>query len=251
MATSVLSSPRVVPVNVAGHLKTPSHRRFQEGPAYKWLWIGVFALLCLMPGVSRLSAQSLVANENGTQPKTNGQDIYGKSLEQLMNLKITSVSRREEKFSRTPAAILVITQEDIKRSGATSVPGLLRMVPGVDVARIMGDRWAISIRGFNDVYSSKLLVLIDGRTVYTPGFSGVYWNQLDVPLDDIERIEVIRGPGGTAWGANAVNGVINIITKNSKETQGTTLKAAAGSEKGVVGDLQNGGKISYYRAFAR
>jgi iron complex outermembrane receptor protein len=124
----------------------------------------------------------------------------------------------------------VINQEDIRRSGATNIPDLLRMAPGVDVAQIDANTWAISIRGFNDRYANKVLVLIDGRTVYTPTTSGVYWDQLDVPLEDIDRIEVIRGPGGTVWGANAVNGVINIITKSAKDTQGGVVSAGAGSQ---------------------
>jgi iron complex outermembrane recepter protein len=202
-----------------------------------WRRTACFVLLCLLAGVACLRAQDAAQNVNGTPPQGNEQNIYSKSLEDLMNMKITSVSRRAEKLSRTPAAIYVITQEDIERSGATNIPDLLRMVPGVNVAQIDANRWAISIRDFNDVYSNKLLVLIDERTVYTPLFAGVYWDQLDVPLQDIERIEVIRGPGGTAWGANAVNGVINIITKNSKDTQGPTMTAGAGSEEGNLDDV--------------
>ena len=169
-----------------------------------------------------------------------------------MNVEVTLVSRKPEKLSRTPAAVYVITQEDIQRSGAVNIPDLLRMVPGVDVAQVDANRWAISIRGFNDVYSSKLLVLIDGRTVYDPVFSGVYWDENDVPLDDIECIEVIRGPGGTVWGANAVNGVINIITKSARDTQGLTLAAGTGSAKPSDAEAQYGGKIGrkgYYRVF--
>jgi iron complex outermembrane recepter protein len=132
---------------------------------------------------------------------------------------VTSVSRKTQKLSKTPAAIYVITQEQIKRSGMTSIPELLRMAPGVQVAQVDANRWAVSVRGFNDVYSNKVLVLVDGRTVYTPTFSGVYWDQLDIPLNDIDRIEVIRGSGGTMWGANAVNGVINIITKSTPGNQ--------------------------------
>src|SRR4029079_6815242 len=118
------------------------------------------------------------------------------------------------------ASVFVLTSEDIKRSGATSIPEALRMVPGVHVARSNAHTWAISIRGFNAQYSNKLLVLIDGRSVYTPTFSGVYWDAQDYVLEDIDRIEVIKGPGGTLWGANAVNGVINIITKEARKTQG-------------------------------
>src|SRR4029077_18508891 len=140
-------------------------------------------------------------------------DLASTSIEDLMNIEVTSVSKKEQKLSNVAAAIFVITQEDIRRTGATNIPDLLRMVPGLDVAQINKNTWTISARGFNLQFANKLLVLIDGRAVYTPLFGGVYWDTQDVPLEDIERIEVIRGPGGTVWGANAVNGVINIITK--------------------------------------
>jgi outer membrane receptor protein involved in Fe transport len=149
-----------------------------------------------------------------------------------MQVEVTSVSKKAQPLFDTPAAIYVITQEDIRRSGATSIPEALRMAPGVDVARINANTWAISISGFNNQYASKLLVLIDGRSVYAPLFAGVYWNSQDTLIEDIERIEVIRGPGGTIWGANAVNGVINIITKSAKDTTGglvtTGWRLAAG-----------------------
>jgi iron complex outermembrane receptor protein len=174
------------------------------------------------------------------------------SLEDLMNVEVTSVSRKEEKLSKTAAAAYVISQEDIHRSGATNIPDVLRMAPGVDVAQIDANTWAISIRGFNDQYANLVLVLIDGRTVYTPISSGVYWDQLDVPLEDIDRIEITRGPGGTIWGANAVNGVINIITKNSGATQGADVSAGGGSQGKAQGLAQYGGKIGQigtYRVF--
>src|ERR1700683_1203582 len=142
-------------------------------------------------------------------------DLTQKSLEDLMNIEVTSVSQKAEKLSRTASAVFVITQEDIRRSGSTNLPDLLRIVPGVDVAQIDANTWAISVRGQNQRFSNELLVLVDGRSVYTTEFGGVYWDTLDLPLEDIERIEVIRGPGGSAWGANAVNGVVNIITKKT------------------------------------
>ncbi|MCP5111915.1 MAG: TonB-dependent receptor, partial [bacterium] len=141
------------------------------------------------------------------------QDLGSLSLEQLMTIEVTSVARKQQKLMRSAAAIYVITSEDIRRSGLRSIPELLRMAPGLHVAQIDGNKWAISSRGFNGRFASKMLVLIDGRSIYTPLFSGVYWEMHDLPLEDIERIEVIRGPGATMWGANAVNGVINIITK--------------------------------------
>src|SRR5579871_2985772 len=186
--------------------------------------------------------------------QSNPRDLTGVSLEDLMNVQVTSVSKKEQKLSKTGTAIYVITQEDIRRSGMTNIPDLLRMVPGMDVARLDANAWAISIRGFNFRYSTKVLVLIDGRTVYTPQFSGVYWDQQDVPLEDIERIEVIRGPGGTVWGANAVNGVINIITKRSEDTQGGLITSGTGSKDSAQGLVQYGGRAGgsgSYRVFGR
>ncbi len=180
------------------------------------------------------------------------QDLASKSLEDLMNIQVTSVSKRKEKLSRTASAIFVITPEDIKRSGATNIPDLLRMVPGLDVAQISGDTWAISSRGFNSQIADKLLVLIDGRSVYTPLFSGVFWDEQDVPLEDIARIEVIRGPGATVWGSNAVNGVINIITKPAKDTQGGLLQGGGGTHDAILGLAQDGGTFNQdtsYRFF--
>jgi len=160
-----------------------------------------------------------------------------------MNLEITSVSKKAQKVSEAAAAIFVITNEDIRRSGVTSIPEALRMVPGLQVARIDANNWAITSRGFNDRYANKLLVLMDGRSVYTPLYSGVYWDIQDTLLEDIERIEVIRGPGATLWGANAVNGVINIITKRAKETQGVLVTAGTGTEERGFGGVRYGAKI--------
>src|ERR1700685_2816857 len=136
-------------------------------------------------------------------------DLTARSLEDLMNIEVTSVSKTKETLSHTAAAVFVISPEDITRSGATNIPDLLRMVPGVDVAEINANTWAVSVRGFNARFSNKLLVMVDGRPVYTQTFGGVFWDVLDLPMQNIERIEVIRGPGGSIWGSNAVNGVIN------------------------------------------
>jgi len=180
-------------------------------------------------------------------------EVADLSLEELMDVKIYSAAKKEQAMSDTAAAAFVISQEDIRRSGATSVPEVLRMAPGVEVAQINAHAWAITIRGFNDRFSNKLLVLVDGRTVYSPLFSGTYWSAQDVVLEDIDRIEVIRGPGGTMWGANAVNGVINIRTKHSKNTQGGLVSAYGGN-------YQDGGAIRYggelgkegtYRVYAK
>jgi iron complex outermembrane receptor protein len=179
-------------------------------------------------------------------------DLTQVSLENLMNMEVTSVSKKEQKMSQVAAAIFVITQEDIHHSGATNIPDLLRMVPGIDVAQINSNTWAISARGFNFQFASKLLVLIDGRAVYTPLFGGVNWDTQAVPLEDIERIEVIRGPGGAIWGANAVNGVIDIITKRADDTQGILATGGGGTQALEFGTLQYGGKIgqsSKYRIF--
>src|ERR1700678_3546290 len=162
--------------------------------------------------------------------KSNDPDLSQASLQDLMNIQVTSVSKKEQKLSEAGAAVFVITQEDIRRSGATNIPDVLRLAPGVDVAQIDANSWAISIRGFNDRYADKVLVLIDGRTVYSPTNSGVFWDEQDVPLEDIDHIEITRGPGGTVWGANAVNGVINIITLNSAATLGGVLSAGGGTE---------------------
>jgi iron complex outermembrane receptor protein len=151
------------------------------------------------------------------------------SIEDLMQIEITTVSKREQPLARTAAAVHVITREDIRRSGAASIPDLLRTAPGVHVSQLNAHHWAISARGFSELYASNMLVLVDGRNLYTPLFSGVYWDLLEVPLDDIERIEIVRGPGGTTWGANAVNGVINIITRHSGHTQGLMIAGSAGS----------------------
>ena len=160
-------------------------------------------------------------------------DLTSIGLEGLMQLTVTSVSHHEEPLFRTASAITVLTSADIAQSGATSIPDLLRTVPGMDVARINANSWAVSARGFNGQYANKMLVLVDGRTVYNPVFSGVYWDALDVMLEDVERIEVIRGPGATAWGANAVNGVINIITKSASAAPGT--QAIVGGNSGATG----------------
>lgn len=178
--------------------------------------------------------------------------LANESLEDLMNMQVTSVSKSEQKLSQTAAAVFVITQEDIARSGATDIPDLLRMVPGMDVAQINANTWAISVRGFNQRFSNELLVLVDGRSVYTSSFGGVYWDVLDVPLEDIERIEVIRGPGASVWGANAVNGVVNIITKKASETRGAMAVAGAGTVGTGFGVLQYGGSLGKktdYRVF--
>ena len=153
------------------------------------------------------------------------------SLEELLNVEVYSVSKKKQKLSDSAAAVYVLTEEDIERSGATTVMDALRLVPGVQVANVNRNVYSVSVRGFSDRFANKLLVMIDGRSVYTPLFAGVYWDVQDTMLEDIARIEVVRGPGGTVWGANAVNGVINIITKSAEETQGTLATALIGNEE--------------------
>jgi iron complex outermembrane receptor protein len=174
-------------------------------------------------------------------------------IEGLMNVPIYSVSKAPQTLAQAPAAATVISQDEIRRSGMDSIPELLRLVPGLDVARINASQWAISSRGFNDLYANKLLVLMDGRSVYTPLFSGVYWDTLDYIIPDLKGIEVIRGPGATLWGANAVNGVINITTKNAKDTQGL-LVTGEGSNVDAIGGVRYGGKIddvTFYRVYGK
>lgn len=179
------------------------------------------------------------------------QDILSMDLEQLaqadvvvpaMDTVVSSVARQESTVGRSAAAVFVITPEMIDRSAARNVPDLLRMVPGIEVARIDSNKWAITSRGFNSQFSNKLLVLIDGRTIYQQAFAGVYWDMHQPVLEDIARIEVIRGPGATVWGANAVNGVINIITKGAGETQGGLAVGGTGTEEHGFSTLRYGGK---------
>ncbi len=182
-------------------------------------------------------------------------DLMNLSIEELMDIEITSLSKKKEKLSESAAAVYVITEEDIRRSGHTSVPDLLRMVPGLQVARINSNTWAVSSRGLvYGEYAHMMLVLVDGRSIYTPLHGGVYWDMHDVPLENIERIEVIRGPGGALWGANAVNGIINIITKSAKDTQGGLAVAGGGTNLKAQSFLRYGDKIdedTYYRFYAK
>src|SRR3989440_2328702 len=205
-------------------------------------WI-LFAFLacCVEPGVAQQPDSSLSADS-----------LKKLSIEQLMNVEVTSVSKRPERLAQAASAIQVITQEDIRRSGASSLPEVLRLATNLQVAQVDSRQWAISARGFNSTTANKLLVLIDGRTVYTPLFSGVFWDVQDVPLADIDRIEVISGPGAALWGANAVNGVINVISRNSKDTQGLLVSGGGGTELRGFGNARWGGTLSptvHYRVY--
>ncbi|WP_394808339.1 TonB-dependent receptor plug domain-containing protein [Nitrosomonas sp.] len=175
-------------------------------------------------------------------------------LEELMQTKISTVSRKQQTINETAAAVFVISQEDIRRSSANSIPELLRMAPGIFVARIDGNKWSVTSRGDSGRFADDLLVMVDGRSVFSPLFAGTFWETLDMPLEDIERIEVIRGPSGTIWGANAANGAIHIITKRAKDTQGSLATLGGGTEERGFATLRHGGKIGenlHFRIFSK
>jgi len=205
-----------------------------------------------MKPVSKLSCLTLAllfglcsARAQNADPAPVGSaDLASMNIEDLMNIKVTSVSKTEQKLSRTASAVFVIGAEDIRNSGALNIPDLLRLVPGVDVAQLSSNTWAIAVRGFNGRFSNKLLVLLDGRAVYSVTIGGVFWDVLNLPLEDIERIEVIRGPGGSVWGANAVDGVINIITSKADATHGGLVTAGGGNLDQGFGTLQYGGNLA-------
>ncbi len=215
-------------------------KTFMPSPFYaRWTF---FLAAVLIPFV----ISEAQANENV--------DNFELSPEQLFDATVMSVSKTSEKLMDAPAAVYVLTNEDILRSGATSIPEALRIVPGVQVAQVNANSWAISVRGFNGALADKLLVLMDGREVYDPLFAGVYWDIQNTMLEDVERIEVIRGPGAALWGANAVNGVINIITKKAQDTQGNLVSLTAGNqEKGIVEERYGGrlGDAGYYRVYGK
>ena len=189
-------------------------RRQNRRPIHRILWS---ALLVVTPVCAQLELAS--------------NDFTAMSLDELLELEVVTVSKAAEPAARAPAAVYVLTRDEILQSGARSIPDALRLVPGVNVAAVNAREYAISIRGFNSTTSDKLEVLVDGRSVYTPLFSGVFWDVLDLPLDNLDRIEIVRGPGATLWGANAVNGVINIVTRSAFETVGTAVQAQSGTER--------------------
>ena len=189
----------------------------------------------------------------GAQVAADAQNLKTMSIEQLMEIDVTLASREPEPLRRTAAAITVITGDDIRRSGVTTIADAIALADNVQVARLNNGSWAITTRGFNAASSNKLLVMIDGRTEYSPLFSGVFWNMLDYPLEDIDRIEVIRGPGATLWGSNAVNGVINIVTRHTRDTQGSFLAFGTGNEDPAIADFRYGGAVggATYRAYGK
>ena len=189
-----------------------------------------------------------------SQPTASGEnDLTSLSLEDLMNVEVTSVSKKKESIAVAAAAVTVISQDDISRSGFGTIPDLLSLAPGVDVGRINAFTWAVGIRGLNDQYNSNLLVLQDGRSLYSSLFAGVYWDTVDYVLPDLDRIEVIRGPGATLWGANAVNGVINIISKDARDTQGLLVDSRASNDDSDL-SVRYGGKLlddTFYRVYIK
>ena len=184
--------------------------------------LGCFGLSCLL---------TLAASEQVAEPDSQEVDaMFSMSLEELLSIPVEIATRTPKTLAKVPAAVTVITGEDIRRSGATSVAEALRMAPGVDASQINNNSWAVGVRGFNSYLANKSLVMMDGRSVYAPLFAGTYWDSVDAVLNDIERIEINRGPGAAVWGANTMNGVVNILTKSAKDTQGTLVKAGYGSE---------------------
>src|SRR4051812_41053311 len=210
------------------------------------LWFG--SALIVLPTVLQITCFNAPA-----QP-TNIVDFTGVPIEKLLDMEVTSVARKTGTLFQSPAAIAVISADDIRRSGGMSIPEALRLAPGIEAARLDANQWAVSARGFNDVFANKLLVLQDGRTLYSPLFSGVFWDVQGLMLEDIDRIEVIRGPGATLWGANAVNGVINIMSKSAKDTQGFLATALGGTELRTLDAIRYGGQIgdnAWYRVYAQ
>lgn len=228
--------------------------------SWKGVSCGVAVFLLFAAG----SVDALALDFRSTTEQTTAQEAAEESqlpprlaplgLEKLMEREVTTVTRSASTIGQSAAAVHVVTQEDIRRSGATMIPEVLRRVPGLNVARIDNSRWTIGARGFNARLQDKLLVQVDGRTVYNPLFSGVYWDAVDYPLEDIERIEVVRGPGASVWGANAVNGVINIITKSAKDTQGGLVSGGGGTEEKGFGEFRYGGTAGgnlFYRVYGK
>jgi iron complex outermembrane recepter protein len=203
----------------------------------------------LLIAASTISSKPALAAEV-SPPATNSSADF--SLEDLINIKVTSVSKKEERLNDAAAAVFVLSNDDLRRSGATSIAEALHLVPGLTVGQINASQWAISSRGFNDQYANKLLVMVDGRAVYTPTLAGVYWDLQQPMLEDVDRIEVIRGPGATVWGANAVNGVINVVSKSARDTQGGLVYGSGGNVHLTMDGSRYGGRIgkdTYYRVF--
>lgn len=215
-------------------------------------WFSILCCLCAL-SVILFSLPATASADNQPENEDGPADLLDLSIEELMNLNVSLVSRRSEPLLSAPAAVHVITGEDLRRLGVTTVPDALRTVPGLQVAQVDANKWAISSRGFNSRFANKLLVQIDGRTIYTPLYSGVFWDVQELLLEDIDRIEVVRGPGAALWGANAVNGIINIVTKDTRQTQGGLVSLLAGTEE-TSAAMRYGGQIDHdtcYRVYAK
>jgi len=215
-----------------------------------------YLIIALSSLCTPLLGQAASPTENNDENlKDELQSLQLLSLAELTQVDLlTSISKTEKAVFDVASAVFVLTQDDIKRSGVTTIQDALRMVPGMNVASFNANQWGVSARGFTGTFSSKLLVLLDGRTIYSPVFSGVFWHSIGTMLEDIDRIEVVRGPGGSLWGANAVNGIINIITKDAKKTQGGIFVSGIGTEKRGFNKVRYGGKTkdnSYYRVYAQ
>ena len=226
-----------------------------DKPGAGWqLWKQLNCLVFAIHGAAAFCADAMSTPPIPADTQVRLSNLADFDLESLLNMEVTSVAKKQQKVSESAAAVYVIGQEELRRSGATSIAEALRTVPGLEVARLDSHNWAITSRGFNDTFANKLLVMMDGRSVYTPLFSGVFWDVQDTLLEDIERIEVIRGPGASLWGANAVNGVINIITKQAKDTQGGLVFGGGGTEEQGFGGARYGGRISsnvFYRVYGK
>jgi iron complex outermembrane recepter protein len=225
----------------------PSNKR----SVHPWLRLAVLATIPI--SIAAVKPEGGLATEPEAIPAAAAGDMFSMDLEDLVNMEVTSVSKKKQRIAEAPAAVYVITQDDIARSGMSTIPELFRLAPGMSVAQLNSSSWAISSRGMNGEFANKLLVLQDGRSVYTPAFSGVYWDSVDYILSDLDRIEIIRGPGATLWGANAVNGVINITSKSARDTQGWLLQGR-GSNWDSNGAVRYGGKIgddTYYRVYTK
>ncbi len=214
---------------------------FKTGrPRWKY-WVGGVA--CCASCLSIRAATPPHLEPGFSPPGREPEDFTALSLDELAAIKVTTVSKKAESLAGVPAAVSVITSDDIRRSGALTIPEALRLAPGVNVGRVNSSEWAVSVRGFNDTFAQKLLVLMDGRSIYTPLFSGTLWQAQDMMLEDADRIEVIRGPGGTVWGANAVNGVINIVSKPARETQGLLVAAGGGTDREGLARVRYGAQL--------
>ncbi len=219
--------------------------------------LALFAVSFFGPSFASRAADSTNAPANAATNATTAAQLLDLPIDQLVKveyIEVTSVAKKVTRLEQSPAAISVVTQEDMQRLGITTVPEALRMVPGIDVARIDSHEWAISARGFDAQFANKLLILVDGRTIYGPAYGGVSWGTQDMVIQDLDRIEVIRGPGASLWGANAVNGVVNILSKSSRETQGLLVSTDVGTEDRPTTSIRYGDQIDtnlYYRAYLK